>query len=91
MPATHSSIWQLQEAKNRFSEVINSAEHDGPQTITRHGRPVALVVPVVAKEASGVTVSAWDLLRDDLVATLGGPPDLVPRSADPVQSVSLPW
>ncbi len=91
MATVHPSIWQLQEAKNRFSEVINAAEHDGPQTITRHGQPVALVVPVMSAETVGASISAWDLLRDDLVAALGGPPELQPRSVDPVLPVSLPW
>ena len=30
--------WQLQEAKNKFSEVARRAETEGPQEITRHGR-----------------------------------------------------
>jgi len=29
------NIWQLQEAKNKFSEVINEAIKHGPQTIIR--------------------------------------------------------
>ena len=91
MRSAHPPIWQLQEAKNRFSEVISAAEHDGPQTITRHGQPVALIVPVMSTEALGVSVSAWDVLRDDLVASLGGPPDFMPRIVDPVQTVPLPW
>ena len=36
--------WQLQEAKNRFSEVVDLALSDGPQTITRHGRATVVVV-----------------------------------------------
>jgi prevent-host-death family protein len=36
--------WQLQEAKARLSEVIDESIRRGPQTVTRHGRPVALVV-----------------------------------------------
>lgn len=38
------AIWQLQEAKNHLSELVNRAERDGVQTITRHGRPVAVVL-----------------------------------------------
>ncbi len=30
--------WQLQEAKNRFSELARRAEIEGPQEITRHRR-----------------------------------------------------
>ena len=37
-------IWQLQEAKNRLSEVVNDAVSDGPQIITRRGLEVAVVV-----------------------------------------------
>jgi prevent-host-death family protein len=36
--------WQMQDAKARLSEVVKDAERDGPQEITLHGRPVAVVV-----------------------------------------------
>jgi len=36
--------WQLQEAKNRLSEVVDLAVQDGPQTVTRHGKEVVVVV-----------------------------------------------
>lgn len=36
--------WQLQEAKNRFSEVVDEALAHGPQTVTRHGREVVVVM-----------------------------------------------
>ena len=36
--------WQMQDAKARLSEVIKLAEHDGPQEITLHGRPVAVLL-----------------------------------------------
>jgi antitoxin Phd len=36
--------WQIQEAKARFSELINRTLKDGPQTVTRHGEPVAVIV-----------------------------------------------
>ncbi len=36
--------WQMQEAKSRLSEVVKDAERDGPQEITVHGRPVAVVL-----------------------------------------------
>ncbi len=37
-------VWQLQEAKNRFSRVVNQAMADGPQIITRRGEEVAVLV-----------------------------------------------
>jgi prevent-host-death family protein len=36
--------WQLQEAKNRFSEVVSLALQEGPQRVTRHGKEVAVIV-----------------------------------------------
>ena len=36
--------WQLQEAKQRFSEVVRRALEDGPQVVTRHGREAVVVV-----------------------------------------------
>ncbi len=36
--------WQLQEAKQRFSEVVRLAIEDGPQTVTRHGREAVVIV-----------------------------------------------
>ena len=47
-----NSTWQVQEAKNRFSEVIARALTDGPQTVTRHGRPVVRVVSVAHSPAA---------------------------------------
>jgi len=36
--------WQIQEAKAKLSEVIKCAESEGPQGITLHGQPVAVVM-----------------------------------------------
>lgn len=36
--------WTVAEAKARFSEVLERAQSDGPQVITRHGRKTAVVV-----------------------------------------------
>jgi prevent-host-death family protein len=38
--------WQLQEAKQRFSEIVRQAHDDGPQVVTRHGEEVAVVVSI---------------------------------------------
>ncbi|HAV64697.1 MAG TPA: type II toxin-antitoxin system prevent-host-death family antitoxin [Verrucomicrobiales bacterium] len=38
------SVWQLQEAKNQLSQVVEQALKHGTQTITRHGKPVVMVV-----------------------------------------------
>jgi prevent-host-death family protein len=40
---SHDSTWQLQEAKSRFSEVVELAEHQ-PQVVTKHGRPTVAII-----------------------------------------------
>lgn len=36
--------WQLQEAKARFSELVNEVLEEGYQTITKNGRPVVVII-----------------------------------------------
>ncbi len=38
--------WPLQDAKNRFSEVVDEALRSGPQIITRRGAETVVVVSV---------------------------------------------
>jgi antitoxin Phd len=38
------SVWQVQEAKTRLSEVIEEANSKGPQIITRHGAERAVIL-----------------------------------------------
>lgn len=40
--STHQ--WSVAEAKAKFSEVIDKAQSDGPQTITKNGRKAAVIV-----------------------------------------------
>jgi antitoxin Phd len=37
------STWQVQEAKNKFSQVLEQAETE-PQVITRHGRKAGVLI-----------------------------------------------
>ena len=64
--------WQLQQAKQQFSEVVRRALEDGPQIVTRHGRQAVVVVsaaefetsrPVQAKDFKQFLRSAPDLGR----------------------------
>ena len=36
--------WQLQHAKAKFSELVQKAIDDGPQTVTRRGQPAVVVL-----------------------------------------------
>ena len=38
--------WQLHEAKARFSEFLDASLKEGPQIVTRHGKEMAVLVPI---------------------------------------------
>lgn len=38
--------WQLQEAKQKFSRLVEAALREGPQVVTRHGEAVVVVLPI---------------------------------------------
>lgn len=59
--------WQIQDAKQRFSEMIRAVLSDGPQVITRQGVDVAVVVDI--GEYRRLTRPAVDLAA----VLLGGP------------------
>ena len=41
-----SNIWQVQDAKARFSEMLETSLADGPQIVTRRGVETAVLVPI---------------------------------------------
>jgi antitoxin Phd len=47
--------WQLQEAKARFSELIDDTLEKGPQVVTRRGIDTAVVV----------SIDEWRKLKDE--------------------------
>ncbi|WP_163187348.1 type II toxin-antitoxin system Phd/YefM family antitoxin [Cellulosimicrobium sp. SL-1] len=54
--------WQVQDAKQRLSEVLREAEK-GPQVITRHGKEIAVVVGIdLYHELAGFRVELADYL-----------------------------
>lgn len=78
--------WQLQEAKQRFSEVVRRALEDGPQVVTRHGRDS--VVILAAREYERLAGS-----RTDFKEFLRSAPDLaslkLARDRRPARRVRL--
>jgi antitoxin Phd len=53
--------WQLQEAKNKLSEVIHTAQTSGPQTITVRGKDTAVLIS--AEDYQKLTHKKNSLLR----------------------------
>ena len=44
--AAHAPVWSVADAKAHLSELLDRVISDGPQSITRHRREVAIVVSV---------------------------------------------
>jgi prevent-host-death family protein len=44
------AVWQIQDAKNKLSEVITLALKQGPQLITKHGEKTAVVISYIEYE-----------------------------------------
>ena len=62
--------WQVQEAKQRLSELLRAAE-DAPQVITRHGEDVAVVIDIARwRRLTGVEVELADYLLHGPTADL---------------------
>lgn len=59
--------WQVQDAKARFSELLDTSLRDGPQIVTRHGVPVAVLAPI--DEWRRLTRNRRPSLKELLLAT----------------------
>jgi prevent-host-death family protein len=56
--------WQVQEAKQRFSEVLRAAESGEPQIVTRHGEEVAVVIDIAEyRRLRGESMTFMEYLR----------------------------
>ena len=42
------AVWALQDAKNRFSELVEQAMQEGPQIVTRRGKETVVVLSIEA-------------------------------------------
>jgi prevent-host-death family protein len=79
--------WQLQEAKNRLSEVVRKASDEGPQVITLRGDDV--VVVVAAGEYARLTRTKGALVDFFRKSPLGGVALDLARSRDTGRKVKL--
>ena len=81
------SRWQLQEAKNRLSEVVRKAQQEGPQTITLHGKDAAVIVS--AKQFAALPRRKGTLVDFFRKSPLVGVNLDVSRSNDPGRKIEL--
>ena len=71
--------WALQDAKNRFSAVVNAALDGEPQAVTRRGAPAVVVLAVEDYErlCQAERAGAPDFIQHLLSIPRGGPDDLL--------------
>lgn len=68
--------WKAQDAKARFSELLDAAVAHGPQIVTRRGVETAVLVPIEAWR--GIEARARPGLKELLLAPLLRTDTLVP-------------
>jgi antitoxin Phd len=67
MIGINSATWQLQEAKSKFSQLVEKALHHGPQIVTKHGNNAVVILSF--EEYQRITTP-----KSDLVAFLRNSP-----------------
>ena len=82
----HDGAWTLASAKARLSEVVDRAQ-TGPQTITRNGKPTAVIVS--AEEWARKTVRKGTLAEFLLASPLRGTDLELERQHDLPRDVAL--
>lgn len=80
------ATWQVQEAKSRFSELIEIADAEGPQIITRHGAERAVVLSIADYRS---LAAPQESLRDYLLSGPKVDRFDIRRSRDTGRKVSL--
>jgi antitoxin Phd len=79
------TTWAFHEAKNKLSEVLDRAEAEGEQVITRHGRPAGAVISAAAleefrklREGRSLTAKDYLLMPTPTIDNLVDPADRKP-------------
>ncbi len=61
------ATWQVQQAKARLSELIDEAQTQGPQIITKHGSETAVLISIADYRSLSATVAQATSLREYLL------------------------
>ncbi len=63
--------WQLQDAKNKFSEIVRRAATEGPQFVSKHGKEEVVVLSMKDyKKLEGPENSLVDFFRHSPLASV---------------------
>jgi antitoxin Phd len=63
MQEVHLMVWQVYDAKARFSELLDATLKEGPQIVTRRGVETAVLVPI----------DEWKRLKDHAMQSISDP------------------
>ena len=74
------TIWPVQHAKARFSELLDACQREGPQVVSRRGTEAAVLVPI--EQWRRLQAAARPSLKQLLLATEGRTDDLVPPRSE---------
>jgi prevent-host-death family protein len=78
--------WQLQEAKSRFSEIVDLTLKEGPQLVTRRGKEAVVILAANDyRRLSGQTTN----LMDCLLNAPRGEPLVLDRSRESIRDLVL--
>ncbi len=70
-------VWPVQDAKARFSEMLDASLKDGPQIVTRRGVEAAVLMPI--EDWRRMKQAARPSLKQLLLTAAPRFPDLTPK------------
>jgi prevent-host-death family protein len=82
-----SNIWQLQEAKSKFSELVEQALADGVQIVTRRGQKTVVVLPF--EEYQRLAKPSDSLAQFLMSSPLPGSKLLIERDKRPPRDIEI--
>jgi antitoxin Phd len=82
--------WQLQDAKNKFSALVEHALHDGPQMVTRHGKPAVVVMSALEYEAFAAGKTPAMDFKEFLLSMPKLPDEWFENGEDPFERIDGP-
>ncbi|MFN6134395.1 MAG: type II toxin-antitoxin system Phd/YefM family antitoxin [Synechococcaceae cyanobacterium] len=70
------TVWPVQHAKARFSELLDACQREGPQVVSRRGTETAVLVPI--EQWRRLQAAARPSLKQLLLAPEARTEELVP-------------
>jgi antitoxin Phd len=82
-----NNIWQIQEAKSKFSELIDRAISQGVQVVTRRGKKTAVVLPF--EEYERLTKQTGNLVQYLLNSPFAGSEIVIDRDPSLPRNIEI--